>query len=338
MTDQLFGTGKVPAPILESLLRPYHGEASGLVVEPSVGVDGAVLNTDGALLVAASDPITFASQRIGWYAVHINANDVACMGATPRWFLATILMPQPGLSSQIADIFDQIYEACDSLGVALVGGHTEMTQGIDRPIIAGTMLGTVAADRLISPTNAQAGDAILIVKPFPIEAAALIANERAAELKAQGWTAAEIEAAQNTLFDPGLSVVDAAQIAMAYGHVRAMHDPTEGGIAGGLRELAQAAGLGLEVDIDALPRLPLGVRLCLEYDLNPLGAIASGSLLVVMSADHADGLVARYAAEGIVAANVGRMTEAGSGEWLLSDDERMPLPTFSVDEITKLYS
>ena len=337
MPDQLFGTGKLPAPFLQRMLQQFGQSGDGVVVHPAIGVDGAVLAPGDELLVAASDPVTFATERIGWYAVHINANDVACMGAAPRWFLATILLPPASRGSMVSSLFERIHDACSALGVGLVGGHTEMTAGLSRPLIVGTMLGTVRREHLVTPERARVGDAVLMVKPYPIEAAALIANERATELVAQGWTAAEIARAQNVLFDPGLSVVEAAQIAVRTGPVHAMHDPTEGGVAGGLRELAQATGLGILVDADSMPQLPLGVRLCLEYDLNPMGAIASGSLLAVVPPDAVAALLSAYEGAGIRAAEIGRLTAPGSGEWLVSGDERMPLPTFPVDEITKLY-
>ena len=130
-------------------------------------------------LVAKTDPITFATSEIGWYAVNVNANDVAVMGATPRWFLATVLLPAGLATAEMAErIFADIFDACAALGVSLAGGHTEITHSLDRPIISGTMLGEIAKHRLITTSGARPGDAVLLVKAVPIEGTALIALER----------------------------------------------------------------------------------------------------------------------------------------------------------------
>jgi hydrogenase maturation factor len=304
-----------------------------------VGLDATVLDIGSTeeYLVAKSDPVTLAMDEIGWYAVHVNANDIACMGARPRWFLATLLLPPKSLATQVERIFRQVFEACESLGVALVGGHTEMSYGLERPLVAGTMLGTVPRDRLVTPERAEVGDRVVIAKHFPIEATAIIAHERASALKEEGWLPEEIEAARRFLWEPGISVVRAARVAADAAPLHGMHDPTEGGLATGLRELAHASGLGIEVEADALPMLELSRRICKAMDINPLGAIASGALLIVVAPEQCEALLTALEAEGIPATVAGRMTEAGSGEWLVSGQQRIPLPDFPVDEITKLF-
>ncbi|MDQ4077272.1 MAG: AIR synthase family protein [Chloroflexota bacterium] len=332
----VFGTGKLPNRFLDSLLSRYGSDDPRVIVRPGVGLDAAVLELGEQLLVAKSDPITFATDQIGWYAVHVNANDIACMGATPHWFLATILLPDQSSASFIEMIFAQIHEACESLGVSLVGGHTEMSYGLQRPLISGTMLGTVSKERLVTPEKARPGDLLVIAQGIPIEATAIIAYERADTLRELGWQEEEIEAAQHFLREPGISVVEAARVATEAVPLHGMHDPTEGGVATGLREMAQAAGLGLWVDADALPILPIADRLCKEFDINPLGAIASGALLLAVAPEHGDTLLSTFEGANIPASIVGELTEE-SGAWLVSDGNRIPLPEFTVDEITKLF-
>lgn len=331
-----FEAGKLPPDLLAALLARYITPGPDVIVPPAVGVDAAVLDPGPGLLVAKSDPITFATDQIGRYAVHVNANDIACMGATPRYFLATLLLPPGATTPLIERIFAQIAESCDALDVRWVGGHTEVTYGLERPIVAGTMLGTVAPGRLLTPAQAAAGDVVLLARGFPIEGAAIIAYERADDLLAMGWPRKEIEAGQALLTTPGISVLAAARHAAAHG-ARAMHDPTEGGVLTGLHEIAAATGLGIEAEAGALRPLPLAARLCAAFGLDPLGTIASGSLLIVVPPDRAAEMVAGLREEGINAGPVAVLHPAAHGRWLAQDGARVPLPTFDVDEITRLF-
>ena len=333
-----FPTGKLPLPVLEELLGRYATPNERLIVGPKAGEDAAVIDFGDRYLVAKTDPITFATDEIGWYAVHVNANDVAVMGARPRWFLATLLLPEGQADKAMAEtIVAQIDAACRSLGIALAGGHTEITHGLDRPLVIGTMLGEVAPERMVTTAGAQVGDAILLIKPVPIEGTAIIARERAADLAAKGYDPALIARAQNFLHDPGISVVQAARRAAELAAVHAMHDPTEGGVVTGLLELARAANAGLWVDLDRVPVPPEAVALCGEYGLDPLGTIASGGLLLTLPTEEAEGLQAALAMENIPAVVIGRMLEAEEGLQARRNGRSIPLPSFPVDEIAKLF-
>ena len=172
--SDLLPAGKLPLPLLERLLARFAPDDPRIIVGPRAGEDAAVFDLGDRYLVAKTDPITFATSEIGWYAVNINANDVAVMGAQPRWFLATVLLPAGQATAEMAEaIFAQIYNACAALGVSLAGGHTEITVNLDRPIVSGTMLGEVEHDRLIKTAGARVGDTVLQVKPAPIEGTAL---------------------------------------------------------------------------------------------------------------------------------------------------------------------
>lgn len=337
MADETFGIGKLPASFLASLLGRYTRPDPRLVVRPGIGLDAAVLDMGETLLVATSDPITFATDQIGWYAVHVNANDVACMGATPQWFLATLLLPPDSAAPFVEGLFAQIHDACTALGVTLVGGHTEISHGLERPLVLGTMLGTVAKARLVTPERAEPGDHLVVAQGFPIEGAALIAHERGGELRARGWTGKEVAEARAYLHTPGISVVRAARVATEAVPLHGMHDATEGGLATGLRELAQAAGLGMEIRAEALPLLPLAARLCAEFGLDPLGTIASGALCLAVAPEHSDALLAAFAKAAIPAAQVGTLLPAEEGAWLVRSGRRETFPSFAVDEITKLF-
>ncbi|GMR10130.1 MAG: AIR synthase family protein [Anaerolineae bacterium] len=330
--------GKLPSDMLAELLSKVSDADPGIIVGPGVGLDAAVLDLGDRYLVAKTDPITFATDQVGWYAVHVNANDVACMGGTPRWFLATLLMPEGQADEELATtVFEQIEEACGALDVSLVGGHTEITFGIDRPIVMGCMLGEVEPDKLVTPAGIKVGDVVILARGVPIEATAIIALERADELEGH-FEAEFLSRCANFLVEPGISVVAAAQAAQASGEVHAMHDPTEGGLATGLWELAQASRTALLVQESAIHIVPEGRILCEHYGLNPLSCIASGALLLVAAPESARQIVSALNDRGISAVAIGEVT--GQGEvsvTLVSETGSRPLDAPDRDEISKLF-
>jgi hydrogenase expression/formation protein HypE len=328
--------GKLPAEHLARLLARYASSDERVVLGPGVGRDATVISFGDRYLVAKTDPITFASDEIGWYAVHVNANDIACMGATPCWFLATLLLPEARTDEALVNtIFDQIADACRELGMALVGGHTEITHGIDRPIVVGCTLGEVAPERLVRPDGTQPDDTLLLTKGIAVEGTAIIAREKAGALT--GVEESVLERCRGFLYDPGISVVRDAAVATAAGAVHAMHDPTEGGLATGLWELAEAAGVGLAVDEAAIPILPETRMLCERLGLDPLGLIGSGALLLVVAPGDAAAILAALEGAGIAATRIGRVVERKHGIVLRNATGERPLPQFERDEIAKLF-
>ena len=181
--------GKLPPTMLDRLLRRFAPSDPRLIVGPQMGEDAAVIDFGATYLVAKTDPITFATGEIGWYAVNVNANNIAVMGGVPRWFLATVLLPGKSSTPDLVEaIYAQLAEACAALGVSLAGGHTEITVGLNRPIMSGTMLGEVTPDRLVRSSGMQPGDDLVLARGVPIEGTAIIARERAQELLAAAST------------------------------------------------------------------------------------------------------------------------------------------------------
>ena len=285
--------GKFPASLLEKLLAKNPVTDPRVVLGPMVGEDAAGLDMGERILIAASDPVTFATDLAGWYAVQVNANDVACSGAQPRWFLATLLVPE-GFSERDAEaVFDQMLEGCASVGATLIGGHSEVTYGIDRPIILGTMLGEVERDGLVRTGGAQEGDSIVLTKGIAIEGTALLARDHAEELRRASVSDETIRRAGELLHHPGISVINDAQTACASVQVHSMHDVTEGGLVTGLREVARASGLGLAVEEGSIPVLPECQAVSQALGLDPLGLLASGALVVTLPAGDVPGIVSR---------------------------------------------
>jgi hydrogenase maturation factor len=329
--------GKLPAELLATLLAQVPQDDPAIILGPGVGLDCAIVDLGSTLLAFKSDPITFATDEIGWYMVQVNANDIATTGATPRWLLATLLLPENQTSADsAAQMMGQITTACQELGISLIGGHSEITYGLDRPIAVGTLIGTVVRENLITPQGTAPGDHILLTKGVPIEATAILAREFPERL-AEVLSSDELIQAQNFLTEPGISVLREAQIARAAGQVTAMHDPTEGGLSGALWELAEANGRSLIIDPAAIPIPPLSARICAAFDLDPLAAIASGALLLTVRYSDVSAIIQALAAEGIRCVDIGQVEEGPAYVWKESKDGRLPWPRPIRDEIAKVY-
>ena len=339
MTSLRYPPGKLPHDELRRLISRFTGKHERLVVPPRVGEDAAVIDMGDRYLVAKTDPITFATDRIGWYAVHVNANDIAAMGARPRFFMATVLLPDIAQNGALAEaIFSAIDDAAKDLDIVVCGGHTEITHGLDRPIVVGQMLGEMAPDRLIRSSGLRPGHVLLLTKGLAIEATALIAREKRDDLLARGHGAETLARCEAYLETPGISVVVDAQAATSAGRVSAMHDPTEGGVATGLIELAQASEVGMEIDAAALFVAEDSKRLCAEFDLDPLGIISSGALLIGCEPDSAADILGALEEAGIRADRIGIVREQEFGVMLRRAGELRELPVFAVDEITRLFA
>ena len=330
--------GKFPSSLLERLLLKPGVKDPKVLLGPGVGEDAAVIDLGETLLVAKSDPITFATDRIGWYAVQVNANDIACTGGTPRWFLATLLVPESFTEDQAEELYTQVLDACTAIDVTLIGGHSEVTYGIDRPIVSGTMLGEVARDRLVRTGGAQDGDSIVVTKGIAIEGTALLARERADDLRKAGVSDDTITLSAELLSNPGISVLTDARIASTNAQIHSMHDVTEGGLITGLREIAAASGLGLAIEEGSVPILESTAAVCQALDLDPLGLLASGALLITLPSSDVPSLIFSLEKRGIDCGEIGIMMAPEEGLVYISREGEVELPQFSRDELARYFS
>jgi len=330
--------GKFPPDLLEKLLAKTTLLDPRVLVGPKLGEDAAIIDMGEQLLVAKSDPVTFATDLIGWYAVQVNANDVACTGGVPKWFLATILVPESFSPIEAEGVFDQVLDACQALGVTLIGGHSEVTYGIDRPIIVGSMLGEVAREQLVRTGGAREGDSIVITKGIAIEGTALLARDCPEALRQAGVDEEVIRQASTFLTNPDISVVTDARVATASAQVHSLHDPTEGGLITGLREIAQASGLGLAIEADSVPVLPECQTICRALGLDPLGLLASGTLLITLPAGEVPALLSALEKEGILGWEIGQMIAPEEGLIMIGSEGEVPLPEFSRDELARYFA
>ena len=310
--------------------------SSGVVLGPRYGEDAAVVKTSGKYLVAKTDPITFTADRIGWYAVNINANDLAILGARPRWFLATFLFPEGRTTDAVVEnIFAETLKACRSLGITLCGGHTEITVGLDRPIVVGQMLGEVEPDKLVRKERQRPGDLVLLTKGAAIEGTTILAREKA------GWLRGKIapkslKQAQQLLLKPGISVVREAQVALANGEVHAMHDPTEGGVLTGLVELARAGRVGMRVWKEKIAVLEETRLLARVLGFDPLGLLASGALLITAESNSAPRIITALRRRRIAAHIIGEVRSPKDGISIVDRGRARPIVLPERDEIARL--
>jgi hydrogenase expression/formation protein HypE len=328
--------GKLPPELLAPLLERFPAHRD-VLVGPGVGRDVAVVDVGGdRCWLLTADPITFATDRIGAYAVTVNVNDVAVAGGEPRFFLATVLLPEGATrASDVEQVFGQIRDACARYGVAWVGGHTEVTLGLDRVVVSGSLVGEVRRDELVESAGTRPGDAILCAGQLPLEGCAILARERAGVLRAAGVPEGSLRRCSAILDEPGLCVLPAARAVRAAALPHAMHDPTEGGIATALWELAEAAGVGIRVDGDALPWHPDGRLLPEALGLDPLGLIASGALLVAVEPGRAEAAIRACAEAGIPCVRVATALADPAQRLLCEGDVARPLPRFDADELSR---
>jgi len=327
--------GKLPSALLERFLNKIQTKDQSVVLGPAIGEDVAVIRFGNKLLVAKADPVTLAIDLIGWYAVNINANDIATLGVKPRWFLASVLLPENSTDKDAEGILDQILAACNSLNITLVGGHTEITYGLNRPIIVGCMLAEEEDRPIITTSGTRIGDDIVLTKGIAIEGTALLAREVGALLLERELSPVLLKRAANFLFTPGISVLKEALIARTHTDVHSMHDPTEGGLATGLWEVTVAAKVGILVEEDKIPILPECKEICDKLGLNPLGLLASGSLIITLSPTDTPGLLSALKEVGVSAAVIGRVVKPEEGLKMRTSKGIEPLPQFARDELAR---
>jgi hydrogenase maturation factor len=317
--------------VLARLLAGLPDAPRELRLGPRVGEDACAIEVPAGVLVAASDPITLTGEELGRLSVLVNANDVAVTGARPRWFLAVVLLPPGTRETVVDDLFAGLQEALARIGAHLVGGHTEVTPSVLRPIVIGQMLGLAEGGRFLATAGVAPGHVVVQVGPAPVEGAGVLAREAAHRLGQV--EAGVLEAARAALDRPGISIVEPALLAARLG-ATALHDPTEGGLAAGLHELAHASGIRIRIDREAVLWFAPGVAVCRALGGDPWATLASGTLLAAFAAETAGPALAALEREGYPAAAIGT-AEAGSG---VLDGSGRSIPWPEHDEVDRLLS
>jgi hydrogenase expression/formation protein HypE len=323
--------GKLPASLLGELIRELPPAPPSVRLGPAIGEDACVLDVPAGALVVAADPITLTGSEVGAHAVIVNANDVAVTGVRPRWFLATVLLPTGTSPEDVRQLFAGMQRALDACGAHLVGGHTEVTASVRQPVVAGQMLGFAEDGRVVPTGGMRPADVVLQVGAAPVEGAAVLAAEATARLG--GLEASVLERARAGLTDPGISVVEAAMRCVALG-ATALHDPTEGGLAAGLEELATASAVRLEIDRDGVAWFEPGLAVCQALGADPWCTLASGTLLAAFPSAAAPPAHEALEADGHVTRLLGT-ARAGSGAF---DRDGAPILAPARDEVARLLA
>ena len=333
-------TGKLDIDTLKKFLERNTILDPRVVVGPKIGEDAAVINLGREVddyCVVTSDPITFTTEEIGYYGVVVNLNDIATMGAIPKWFLATLLFPEGSPLKIVEKVFRQVHDACRRFKISFIGGHTEITPGISKVILSGHMIGEVKKNKLVTTGGARAGDLLLLAKGVCIEGTSIMAREKEAELLRTGISPFLIRKAKRFIFDPGIDILRAARIACEVASVHSMHDPTEGGLINGVIEMAWASEKEIEVDLQKVFVYKESRILCQQFGLNPLGVIASGALLLALSPSDLTPVQKTFRKNSIPFQVIGKIRK-GPARVLRSDQKgQKELKPLRRDEILKIY-
>lgn len=322
--------GKVPENVLKrSVFKQLHTKREEVLLGAGVGEDCAAMQLrEDEVFVISTDPITGTAQDIGELAIQITVNDLASAGAEPIGVMLTILLPEETEEAELKTVMAQVESACEKNRIQVMGGHTEVTTVVNQIVISVTGVGKAKEGSMISTAGAEPGMDILLTKWIGIEGTAILAKEKEEELRSR-FSQPFIDRAK--ALDQYLSVLPEAATAVKSG-VAAMHDVTEGGIFGALWELAEASGVGLEIDLKKIPLKQETVEICEYFGVNPYGLISSGSML--MAAKDGNGLVLELEKAGIPAVVIGKAT-AGNDRVLLNEDERRFLEPPKTDELYK---
>jgi hydrogenase maturation factor len=312
-----FLSGKVPNEVLKKIVFNNLGaKRSDVVLSSSIGEDAAIVKVGKEILAVSSDPITGAEKWLGWLAVHVSVNDIATRGVQPRWFNSIILLPKNSNKELIYTICTQMDKAARQLNVSIIGGHCEVTPGIDRPIVTGCAIGVAENGKYVTcGQGAKVGDKIILTKGTGIEGTAILASDRREELLTV-FNETFLNKAES--YFEKISIVKEAITAFKKGGVSAMHDPTEGGVAGGLHELADAANVGFNVYQEKIIVPKETSKICEYFGVDPLQLISSGALLIVTKKEKAEQIQCALISKGVKASLIGEITEADLGRILVT--------------------
>lgn len=295
--------GKITPAALRRQIFPHLGHRTDVLVHAGVGQDSAVIDFGPSVCVLTTDPITGSGAHMGRLAVHVACNDLATTGAEPVGLLLTLLLAEATAEADLERIIREAADAARDVGVEIVGGHTEVTPGIDRSLVIAAAVGRAARDRYVSADGGRPGHALVLTKGAGIEGTAILATDLADRLSA---TIDAQTLARARAFIERISVVPDGRIGARCG-AAAMHDVTEGGVVTGVWELAEASRCGVQLDANAVLVEPETRAICAALGADPLALISSGAMLIAVP--DAASLQRELATAGIPSAVVGVLTD-----------------------------
>lgn len=315
--------GKLNPEVFNEVILPKTGAQDYRVLfGPRHGFDAAILEVDGRVMVVAEDPTfgvpSWGWKEFGWGIVHICASDVAVFGVRPRYMTVCLLLPVGTSRSVLEEVWDSIHSECAKLGIAIVGGHTGVYSGISYPLNGGcTVWGFADKDKYVTPGGAKPGDKLLITKGAAIEATAILALQYPKRLS-RVFGSPLVKRAQEMYWQ--MSVVEDALTAFNAGGVTAMHDATEGGVLGGIYEVAEASNVGVRVYLNRIRVSEETKSICSFFNIDPYTSISEGTLILTARPDSVDTIISELRGKGIEAMVVGEVTGLEEGRKLVSED------------------
>lgn len=317
----MFEIGKIPPEILEKIvMKPMMGskvKRADVILRPTTGEDCSAIDLGGEICILSTDPITGAAKDIGYLAVQINCNDVYSSGAEPMGILLTILLPPGSDEKLLEEIMEGSLRAAEERKIEILGGHTEVTDAVTKPLISAAVIGKTRNRKILATGGAKADQDIIMTKWAGTEGTAILAKEWEEGLRAY-LTEEELKNAQE--MKNFLSVGEESLIAFTHG-ATAMHDATEGGILGAVWEMAECSGLGVDVFVENIPVKEETKKICTAMQIDYLRLISSGTMII--AADDGEKLVGKLQTAGIEAAVIGKLTEGG--KYMLVNGMRLPL-------------
>ena len=320
--------GKLKESILKrSILKQLHKRREDVITAPAVGGDyGAMSVSEDMAVVLASDPVTLTKEGIGSSAIIAACNDVACSGATPMGVSTILLLPTSYNEEELRALMKDLDAACAQCGVDIISGHTEVTRAVKEPLVVVAAMGTVLKSEIRHSSNVRPGMDIVATKWVGLEGTAILACEKEDALRSR-YAQPFIDKAK--VFRQMMSILPEAAVAAKSG-ASAMHDVSEGGIFGALWELAESAGVGLEIDLKKIPIRQETIEICEFFDLNPYKLLSGGCLLI--ATEDGNGLVMELEKADIPAVIIGKATDSND-RVLINEEERRFLETTQTDEL-----
>ncbi len=322
--------GKIPTKLLdEVIISPSKSgvKRSEILLSPNIGEDCAAIDFGGEICAVSTDPITGTSDNIGKLAVNVNINDISSCGAEPIGIMVTLLLPPECDEAELKKIVKDIYESASQEGIAVLGGHTEITDAVLRPVISCTAIGKTKNRRIISSGGAKVGDLVIMTKYAGMEGTVILAGLDKLKGKIDSDLINRAKSLKNQL-----SVVKEGQIAAELG-VMCMHDVTEGGIFGACYEIAYCSKTGIEIEADKIPVLDETKAICKFLNINPYRLISSGCMLISCPNSNSEKIINELEKNGIKASVIGRITDGG--KYIIENNKRIPLNEPESDELYK---
>jgi hydrogenase maturation factor len=324
--------GKVPPRMLERMVFSNLGATSRrVIVGPGIGVDNSVISLDGVKIIVSSDPVTGAKENLGRIGVDVSTNDVALTGAKPEFLLVVLILPPSASCMEVRRIMRQASFEAERLGVSIVGGHTEFSSIVENPVFIGTAIGWTRRRRIITSGGAKAGENIVIVGEAGVEGTSILASDLWEKLVEKGVQPSVLRKARRLV--ENLSIVEPALVSAEY--VSAMHDPTEGGVLGGIFELCEASGKGCIVNMESIPVRTETRIICEKLGLDPFRLVSSGTLLATVNKSKTPKLLKKLWRRGFKASIIGRTTENKNERIGLLGEREIRINELPQDELWK---